>query len=305
MTRLETLIRSSRKLSPSSQRAYLQGVKQFLAFAGEAERHWTPANVEGWVKQLTRLAPQTANKYLVGLKWASRRRHEMDGKRDFAAPVEAIAGNAPTREPRALSVNEVKRLLATCDGSDPITLRDFVILLLGLNMGLRREEMCGLRWQHHHVRMAFLVQLAATLMVRGKGGKEVELQLDSTTAGALHELRRLRMPTVQSHPILLRAKQPMNGKVAGLTPNAINSIVQARARQAGIGLVRAHDLRHTFVSHALAAGVPPWRVQQAARHKRLSTTLGTYTHDPAERGEAEPVGEIVARMRDEPDGGDQ
>jgi integrase len=42
--------------------------------------------------------------------------------------------------------------------------------------------------------------------------------------------------------------------------------------------VRIHDLRHTFVSHMLAFGVPPKDVQEIAGHASFSTTMDIYGH---------------------------
>jgi integrase/recombinase XerD len=219
----------------------------------------------------------------------------MDGEHDFAAPVEELRENTQPRQPRALTLEETARLLATCpaDATSPTTRRDRAILLLGLNCGLRREEMCSLTWDAFE-------RDGATLSIRSKGGATDTVPVDADTAAAICALAPspgARCPGA-ADPMLLRAKQPLRGPAARLTVGAINEIVSKRAAQAGLKLA-PHEMRHTFVSHALAAGVPPWRVQQAARHRDIATTLGHYAHDPAERGEAEPVGSLVAKYRRE------
>lgn len=288
MTRLEQLVTQSRALSVNAKRSYLQGVRSFVAHAGAAKRGWTPRAVEAWFSSLE-VAPQTANVYLRGVKWAARRYEAMREGRNFAAPIENRREDAPAKQRQVLTIPQVNKLLSTCPvgSKDLVELRDRVVLLLGLNVGLRREEMTVLRPSDINFEGGWGV------MVRGKGGSVERVPIDQETFAAIGAIATTLQSTT---PLLRRANQPLSGKVAGLTPGAIYQIVQQRAAEAGLK-VAPHELRHTFVSHALAAGVPPWRVQKAARHKRMATTINPYAHDPAERGEAESVGEIVARMR--------
>jgi integrase len=49
-------------------------------------------------------------------------------------------------------------------------------------------------------------------------------------------------------------------------------------RRADLPHIRLHDLRHTYATHALEAGVNPKVVQQALGHSHVSVTLGIYSH---------------------------
>ncbi|KKK74000.1 hypothetical protein LCGC14_2888140, partial [marine sediment metagenome] len=63
-----------------------------------------------------------------------------------------------------------------------------------------------------------------------------------------------------------------------LSRQKIHAAIAARGKSAGIGHpVHPHLFRHTFVSWALAAGVPPQRVMQQSGHRSLETLAGYVT----------------------------
>lgn len=295
-SRLEDLITRSRRLSARTKKAYLQGVASFVEVAPEAA-HWTPAIVETWIEDVaSRVSPQTANLYLRGVQWASRRRAEMDSVPDFAAPVEGLpTGGKATRTPRALSLDETERLLATCpaNATDLVTLRDRMILLFGLNLGLRREEMCGITWGQW--------SYGPTLRdVLRKGGHRVLIALDADTVHALARMAQL-FPRVRWHadcPILQRTRQPIVGAgriAAGLTTDGIYKILAGRAKQAGLK-VAPHELRHTFGSDVAEATKSPMDVARALGHSDLKN-VGRYFHTQGERGDGPAPSEMVRKLR--------
>lgn len=49
-------------------------------------------------------------------------------------------------------------------------------------------------------------------------------------------------------------------------------------RRAGLPHIRLHDLRHTWATLAMQAGVNPKVVQEALGHSHVSVTLGIYSH---------------------------
>ena len=49
-------------------------------------------------------------------------------------------------------------------------------------------------------------------------------------------------------------------------------------KQAELPLIRFHDLRHTFATHALAGGVDAKTLSGIIWHTNASFTLDTYTH---------------------------
>ncbi|MFC1968716.1 tyrosine-type recombinase/integrase [Chloroflexota bacterium] len=49
-------------------------------------------------------------------------------------------------------------------------------------------------------------------------------------------------------------------------------------RQAGLGRVRFHDLRHIFASLALLRGAKPKVISEALGHASVAFTMDTYSH---------------------------
>jgi integrase len=70
-------------------------------------------------------------------------------------------------------------------------------------------------------------------------------------------------------------------------PGLVLSNLRAPRPEAGLPRIRVHDLRHTWASLALEAGVPAKVVQEILGHASVGITLDTYSHVvPAMREEA-------------------
>jgi integrase len=70
-------------------------------------------------------------------------------------------------------------------------------------------------------------------------------------------------------------------------PGTFERTFDRLAAQAGLPPIRLHDLRHTFATLALSAGVHPKVVSEILGHASISITLDTYSHAvPAMQEEA-------------------
>lgn len=63
-----------------------------------------------------------------------------------------------------------------------------------------------------------------------------------------------------------------------LKPERVTRMFNARVEAAGLPRIRFHDLRHTWASHALQAGVHPKVVQERLGHSDIAVTLNVYSH---------------------------
>lgn len=160
--------------------------------------------------------------------------------------------------------------------SDPIW-HDF--FYTELTTGLRRGEICALRWTDFDGRVGTL-KISRTLH-REKGGRLVtgepktsagarKIVLPPSTAQLLRE-RKKRSCSPWIFPDPLRPELPVSPSTAYLR---LKSLLE----EAGLPDLRFHDLRHTFASHALAGGVDAKTLSGILGHTKASFTLDTYTH---------------------------
>ena len=75
---------------------------------------------------------------------------------------------------------------------------------------------------------------------------------------------------------------------------AIKGTFNARAKSARLPKIRFHDLRHTWATHALGAGVHPKIVSERLGHSTISVTLDLYSH--VSPGMGKEAAELVAAL---------
>lgn len=152
---------------------------------------------------------------------------------------------------------------------------------LALAYGLRRSEICGLRWEDIDFRNR-------TLHVRNTlteyGGTEYESETTKTRAS-----NRTLYLIEQTIPYLMELKAYQkehgyyNGKVCvhpngnPVKPAYVTRACMRFIKNCGYEGVRLHDLRHTAAT-ILAKRVPIKQVQAYLGHEDIQTTLSIYTH---------------------------
>lgn len=167
--------------------------------------------------------------------------------------------------PRYLSLSESLQLLEAVSG--PNEIRDYCILTLFLNCGLRVGELVGLNVQN--VR-------DDTLRVLGKGNKERQLYLNEACLSALAQYLAIR-PQPKDDPRHKDALFVSRNKTR-LTTRAVENIVQKAVTQAGLDpSYSPHKLRHTAATLMLNNGVDIRTLQDVLGHENLGTTQ-IYTH---------------------------
>jgi integrase/recombinase XerD len=164
--------------------------------------------------------------------------------------------------PKGLEPDQVRRLLAACDASTVVGIRDLAILTLLARLGLRRGEVAGLGLDDIDWR-------AGTIHVRGKGNCHELLPLPPDVGRRLAEyLTSARSADAQGRTVFVRHLAPHHA----LSPARVSTIVADAARRAGLGRVHAHRLRHTAAIELLRAGASLPEIGQLLRHRRAGTT---------------------------------
>lgn len=179
---------------------------------------------------------------------------------DAAADVETPT--SPRALPKALSIDQVERLLASVTGDEPSDLRDRAMLELLYASGLRISELVGL-----DVDDLDLVERSVT--VTGKGSKQRVVPFGAEAADCLDAwLVRGRPATTPRTPGLFT-----NRRGGRLTRQGAWKIVKAYAETCGMeATVSPHVLRHSFATHLLDGGADVRIVQELLGHASVTTT---------------------------------
>jgi len=166
--------------------------------------------------------------------------------------------------------------------------RLFIPVLLAVTCGLRRGEICALRWRN--VGLSGPAELAIVgsteqtkAGIREKETKSGRARTVALTTLVIEELRRHKARQVQE---LLRLGIRQSDEMyvvaqADGRPLKPNSLTHEFARFiAGTALpkVRFHDLRHSHATHMLASGVHPKIAQERLGHATVAITLDLYSH---------------------------
>ncbi|MBI5641551.1 MAG: tyrosine-type recombinase/integrase [Nitrospirae bacterium] len=159
------------------------------------------------------------------------------------------------RRLRYLSKEECQGLINACEPH----LRPIVIT--ALNTGMRRGEILGLRWDTHiDLKHGFI------LLDQTKNGERREIPINATLKTVLQGLtRRLDIPHV------------FYDGTTGRPYKDMKKSFKTALRRAGIRDFHFHDLRHTFASQLVMAGVDITTVKELLGHKTLTMTL-RYAH---------------------------
>ena len=180
----------------------------------------------------------------------------------LASAVPSVAGGTGLGVPRGLEPEAAARLLACCDRSSPMGRRDYAMLVLLARLGLRAGEVCSLRLDDIDWR-------AGELVVTGKGHRIERLPLPVDVGEAVAEyLCDGRPATAEGRTVFVRFRAPHRS----LTVSGVTDTVRRTAARAGLGCLRARQLRHTAATAMVQAGAALPEVGQVLRHRRLLTT---------------------------------
>jgi integrase/recombinase XerD len=174
-----------------------------------------------------------------------------------------------TRLPKALSSQEIDKLLKSELPETPQTLCDQAVLELAYASGLRLAELRGLRLEQLHLEAGFV-------NVIGKGNKERVVPLGRKAAQSLERYLE------SGRPKLVNARSPGSVFLTRRgTPFAAVTLwlrIKQRVRRSGIARnVTPHMLRHSFATHLLENGADLRVIQELLGHASISTTE-VYTH---------------------------
>lgn len=188
--------------------------------------------------------------------------------------------------PKYLSVEESKRLLASVDGKNKE--RDYCIITLFLNCGMRLSELVGLNLSS--------IKANNAMTVTGKGNKERTVYLNDACLSALQAYLAVR----PRDGVIDRDALFLSGRKNRISPKTVQYIIKTDLNKAGLGGAgySTHKLRHTAATLMYQTGnVDVLTIKEILGHENLNTTqIYTHTNNDLLREaiESNPLSQIEA-----------
>lgn len=214
------------------------------------------------------LAPATANKTLSALRQILRhcRRLGLMTAEECAGASDVPAVKGERVPPgRALSVEEIQRLLAEAETAPVLGVRNRAMVMVLAGCGLRRSELSGLDFKDY-------LPETSQLRVLGKGNKERLVPLHPAVEESLNAwLRKYR--GYAPGPLFCRGEN--GGQVLigeRITHQGVYSVIKRLCERASVLGIRPHDFRRTFISVLLDEGRDLAVVSKLVGHASVETT---------------------------------
>ena len=266
----------------------VKGLKRYFSrFDERSAASLTVGDMELWrreMRETRKLKAATLNRaatYLTAmLNWAVKRKlisanpleeldhlKETDSKKSwrFLSKEEiAVLKEALRARDAAVRAGAVPCIYAEPMGgafADPLE----PMVLVSLNTGVRWGTLVSLRWRN--------VDLAhGTLYIDADSTKAEAAQTLPLNSSAMDVLKKWREEAPDAAPAALVFPAPMGGMFYN-----VNKAWYRLLADSDLGHLRWHDLRHTFASQLVFAGIPLITVRVLLGHKNIKTTL-RYAH---------------------------
>lgn len=180
----------------------------------------------------------------------------------------------PDKLPKALSVEQVERLIESIAGDGLLALRDRALIEVLYGTGMRVSELCGLD-------VSSLDFDSSTVRVHGKGDRQRLLPVGRMASAAvvrwLDEGRgawRGGSRTPSKVPRSEEAALFVSHRGRRFSRQGVHLVIRKRGLEAGIPArsLSPHVLRHSFATHLLDGGADIRTVQELLGHVSISTT---------------------------------
>ncbi|MBR2907381.1 MAG: tyrosine recombinase XerC [Clostridia bacterium] len=194
-------------------------------------------------------------------------------------PAATVESPKPKRSlPKFLSLEESQRLLEAirADEASDSLLRDYAIVTLFLNCGMRLSELCG-------VNLNDIDRELRSMRVIGKGAKERIIYLNNACRASLADYLEERLsPTMRARAAKKKEERALflSSRGQRISPKTVQWMVYKYLELAGLEAKHysVHKLRHTAATLMYQSGNVDIRVlKDILGHEQLNTTQ-IYTH---------------------------
>jgi site-specific recombinase XerD len=217
-------------------------------------------NTSGKDEDATKISPLTVKGYVQVVKGFFNWCHAEELiKKNPAARLKLPS--VPTYMIPTFTSEHIKNMLDACDRSTPIGYRDYTIILVLLETGIRVSELCGLRLQDVH---------EDHIRVFGKGKKEREIGIAPGVGKCLWKyIHQYRDPAPDAKDLVF-----VNRHGHPLTRSGVERFLLELKSKLGITDVRvsAHTFRHTFARMYLENGGEIYKLSRLMGHSSVEVT---------------------------------
>ncbi|MBL8764915.1 MAG: tyrosine recombinase XerC [Phycisphaerae bacterium] len=272
------------ELNPASERAAYEARSNKAPAPGTATvtEFICAANADSIRAFLNHLGAQNYSAATMARKIATLRSfYKWTERRGLTATNPMTAIRTPKqskRLPKAITAEQVERLLATPPEKDTLGLRDRAMLETLYSTGLRVSELVDLN-------VADFDQPGEALKVRGKGKRERLVPLGAHAINAIVRYSEFLRGDPRFAADGTDPERPLfvNKHGKRLSSRSVRRKLDKYLKEAGMDpTISPHTLRHSFATHLLENGADLRSVQELLGHQSLSTTQ-IYTHLTTQR----------------------
>lgn len=260
-----------RGLSDHTVSAYRRDLDGYIAWLSEQgvtdTSEVTAKVIGGFIEERSSEVPPPAATSLARLQSSVRGWHRYlarEGIEQDDPSGRLRPPKAPRRLPKALTIDQVERLLQAPSSEEPIGIRDRALLELLYATGARVSEAVGLDVDD--------LAHGDVLRLRGKGSKERIVPIGSFARDAVDAyLTRVRPGLATKGRA--SARLFLGARGAPLSRQSAWLVIRSAAERAQITAeVSPHTLRHSFATHLLEGGADIRTVQELLGHASVTTT---------------------------------
>jgi len=250
---------------PKTIQWYKEAILPFLKFCQDEV---TPEKIERYSAQLFNkgLSPASIDNRLRAIRaFLNFLAREGYTEENFAKYVRKV--KLPKQYPYVLTDEQVTALLKACNRKTWEGQRNYTMLILFLDTGLRLSELINLT-------ISDLNMNKRSMLIRnGKGGKDREVYLGKTALKELAKWLSIRGHfAYEDRLFLTRQGEPLKKR-------HVETILERLAKKAGLTGVRVspHTLRHTFATNFIRNGGDVFSLQRILGHASIETCM-IYVH---------------------------
>lgn len=267
------------RLQPKTIEHYRAAIERWSVFADDL---WTPMRAQEFYNHLLNdeaLKPQSANAIIVGLRsvtkqWAA---YEQDDRLQIFRAVQ-LRKQVDREQAIVLTEAQAEHLASLRSSPAPKHLRDFAIIVLGLQTGMRRMSFVG-------AQLEGLSFADATMVVPVKGGTKFKVPLSRAAMSALRPwvewidgqgIRRgplfyaISGPRIATdaviRPLTIRGFDEIVKRMASDVGSALRTKPKSLAKTLAVDDLTPHTFRHTFVTWCKLKSVPEYEIAAVTGH---------------------------------------